>query len=205
MKASLGGLAAGVVIALLALAGCSGPAPAEGSGGSGTPTGTGSVSGTSVGAASPEALADAVEVFVDSVRVDTVSDERVVLLKQSKEGRVLPIWIGQFEAEAIAIPLNNVEVRRPLTHDLVGSVVSALGARVERVVINDFADGVFHARLVLEAADRHLEIDSRPSDAIAVALRVRAPIYVARFVMDRAGVEIDPESEEIDRKPQRVF
>lgn len=205
MKASLGGLAAGVVIALLALAGCSGPAPAEGSGGSGTPTGTGSVSGTSVGAASPEALADAVEVFVDSVRVDTVSHERVVLLKQSKEGRVLPIWIGQFEAEAIAIPLNNVEVRRPLTHDLVGSVVSALGARVERVVINDFADGVFHARLVLEAPDRHLEIDSRPSDAIAVALRVRAPIYVARFVMDRAGVEIDPESEEIDRKPQRVF
>ena len=205
MRRSLEGLAAGVVIALLALAGCSEPAPSEASSGSGTPTVGGSASGTPAEDASAAALADAVEVFVDSVRVDAVSRERVVLLRQGKEGRVLPIWIGQFEAEAIAIPLNRVEVRRPLTHDLVGSIVSALGARVERVVINDFTEGIFHARLVLETHDRHLEIDSRPSDAIAVALRAGAPIYVARFVMDRAGVEIGPEGEEIDRKPETVL
>jgi hypothetical protein len=122
--------------------------------------------------------------------------KRVVMLKEKQDGRYLPIWIGHFEADAIAIPLQNMQVSRPLTHDLLRSVISALGARVISVVINDLADDTFFAKLVLDADGRHLEIDSRPSDAIALAVRIGVPIYVAESVLDRAGVKLDPEAEE---------
>lgn len=137
-----------------------------------------------------------IEVFVESIRVNMANYKRVVMLKEKQDGRYLPIWIGHFEADAIAIPLQNMQVSRPLTHDLLRSVISALGARVISVVINDLADDTFFAKLVLDADGRHLEIDSRPSDAIALAVRIGVPIYVAESVLDRAGVKLDPEAEE---------
>lgn len=137
-----------------------------------------------------------IEVFVESIRVNMANYKRVVMLKEKDDGRYLPIWIGHFEADAIAIPLQNVPVSRPLTHDLLRSVISALGASVVSVVINDLADETFYAKLVLDAAGRHLEIDSRPSDAIALAVRTGVPIYVADAVLDQAGMRLDSEAEE---------
>ena len=137
-----------------------------------------------------------IEVFVESIRVNMANYKRVVMLKEKQDGRYLPIWIGHFEADAIAIPLQNVQVSRPLTHDLLRSVISALGASVVSVVINDLADETFYAKLVLDADGRHLEIDSRPSDAIALAVRLGVPIYVAESVLDQAGMRIDAEGEE---------
>jgi uncharacterized protein len=128
--------------------------------------------------------------------------KRVVMLKEKPDGRYLPIWIGHFEADAIAIPLQSVQVSRPLTHDLLQSVVTALGGTVVSVVINDLADETFYAKLVVDANGRHLEIDSRPSDAIAVAVRVGVPIYVAESVMDQAGVKLDEETEEEQQSQQ---
>jgi uncharacterized protein len=137
-----------------------------------------------------------IEVAVESIRVNMANYKRVVMLKEKPDGRYLPIWIGHFEADAIAIPLQNVQVSRPLTHDLLQSVVTALGGKVVSVVINDLAEETFYAKLVVDANGRHLEIDSRPSDAIAVAVRVGVPIYVAESVMDQAGVRLDEEAEE---------
>lgn len=137
-----------------------------------------------------------IEVFVESIRVNVANYKRVVMLKEKVDGRYLPIWIGNFEADAIAIPLQNVQVSRPLTHDLLKSVISALGGQVISVVINDLAEETFYAKLVVDAGGRHLEIDSRPSDAIALAVRLQVPIYVAESVLDQAGMKLDQEIEE---------
>jgi len=141
-----------------------------------------------------------IEVFVESIRVNMANYKRVVMLKDKQEGRFLPIWIGHFEADSIAIPLQNVQVSRPLTHDLLKSVISSLGAKVVSVVINDLADETFFAKLVLDAEGRHLEIDSRPSDAIALAVRAGVPIYVSESVLDQAGVKMDAETEETEEE-----
>ncbi len=137
-----------------------------------------------------------IEVFVESIRMNMASLKRVVMLKEKNSDRFLPIWIGPFEADAIAIPLQNYQAPRPLTHDLLGSVISALSARVVSIIINDLADDTFFAKIVLDAQGRHLEVDSRPSDAIALAVRVQVPIYVAESVLDSAGVRLDSETEE---------
>lgn len=136
-----------------------------------------------------------IEVVVESIRVNMANYKRVVMLKEKENGRYLPIWIGHFEADAIAIPLQNVQVSRPLTHDLLRSVISALDAKVVSVVINDLAEETFYAKIVLDADGRYLEIDSRPSDAIALAVRTGVPIYVAESVLDSAGMKLDSETE----------
>jgi len=137
-----------------------------------------------------------IEVFVESIRMNMANLKRVVMLKERSDGRYLPIWIGPFEADAIAIPLQNYQVSRPLTHDLLGSVISALDAKVVSVIINDLADETFYAKLVLDANGRHVEVDSRPSDAIALAVRVGVPIYVADAVFESAGMKLDVETKE---------
>ena len=93
-----------------------------------------------------------IEVFVESIRVNITNYKRVVMLKEKTNSRFLPIWIGHFEADAIAIPMQNVPVSRPLTHDLLSSVVSALGATVTQVVINRLADETFYAKLIIEVS-----------------------------------------------------
>jgi bifunctional DNase/RNase len=140
-----------------------------------------------------------VEVTIDSVRVSLMSNHRVVVLKESEGERFLPIWIGPFEADAITIELQGVEVARPLTHDLLKSVIYLLDAEVKRVVINDLSNDTFYARIVLSAEGDEIQVDSRPSDAIALAVRCSVPLLVADHVMDRAAIvpEEDVQSESV--------
>ncbi|HLH26025.1 MAG TPA: bifunctional nuclease family protein [Chloroflexota bacterium] len=137
-----------------------------------------------------------IEVYVESIRVNMANYKRVVMLKEKTGSRFLPIWIGQFEADAIAIPMQNVPVSRPLTHDLLGRVVQQLGAKLTQIVINDLADETFYARLILDQNGQHLEVDSRPSDAIALAIRAKVPIFVEEAVLDQAGMVFETEESE---------
>ncbi len=130
-----------------------------------------------------------IEVVIDSVRVSLMSQHRVVILRERGAQRFLPIWIGPFEADAITIELQGVEVPRPLTHDLLADVIETLGAQVSHVVVSDLRNDTFYATIVLDLHGEELEIDSRPSDAIALAVRVNAPIFVADHVMEQAGSE----------------
>jgi bifunctional DNase/RNase len=112
------------------------------------------------------------EMVIDSIRVSLMNYQRVVILKQRATDRYLPIWIGSPEADAIAVKLQDVSVPRPLTHDLMGSVISTLGATVNRVVVTDLSNDTFYAKLVLDLPDgAEVEVDCRPSDAIAIAVR----------------------------------
>ena len=136
-----------------------------------------------------------IKVTIDSVRASLLSQHRVVVLKEEGLERYLAIWIGPYEADAITIRLQSVEVARPLTHDLLEQSVRRLGAKVSHVVVNDLHDDTFFARIVVDQDGERIELDSRPSDAIALAVRVQSPIFVSESVMERAGVVPD---EEID-------
>src|SRR5579884_1706620 len=130
---------------------------------------------------------------VESVRVSLTTQNRVVILKDKATERYLLIWIGPLEAWAIASAVAGVPPARPCTHDLVKSVVDELGAKVTQVIVNDLREETFFARIIMDSNGRHIEIDSRPSDAIAVAVRVKAPIYVEENVLNSAGVTPDTE------------
>jgi uncharacterized protein len=133
-----------------------------------------------------------IEMVVESVRVHMLSSQHVVILKESDRDRYLPIWIGPAEANAIAMRLQGLTVERPLTHDLLVALLGALGSSVSRIVVTHVVDGTFHARLYIEApGGEEAEVDSRTSDAIAVAVRTGAAIYVDQRVLDEAGVEPD--------------
>jgi bifunctional DNase/RNase len=127
----------------------------------------------------------AVEMVVDCLQVDPLRQAQVVVLKEAAAERYLPIAIGPAEAVAIAVKLMGADVPRPLAHDLIGATVRALGGRVQRVLIHAVVDGVFRARVELAASGRDLEVDSRPSDAIALAMRLHAPILVEEAVLAR--------------------
>jgi bifunctional DNase/RNase len=135
-----------------------------------------------------------IEMSIDSIRVSMMNYQRVVILREKDTGRYLPIWIGPAEADAITIKLQGVISPRPLTHDLMESIISKLGARVKSVIVNDLQNDTFYARLILDVKGDALELDSRPSDAMAIAIRTDAPIYVEEVVLDRAGILIDNET-----------
>lgn len=134
-----------------------------------------------------------VEMTIESIRVSLMNYQRVVILREKDSDRYLPIWIGPAEADAIAVRLQEVAVARPLTHDLLRSVIDTLGASVEYVIVNDLSNDTFYARVMLQIDGRSLEIDSRPSDAIALAVRAQVPIFADEGVLDRAGVKLDEE------------
>jgi bifunctional DNase/RNase len=149
-----------------------------------------------------------IEMAVESVRVHMLSTQHVVILKDLERERFLPIWIGPWEANAIAMKLQGMTPERPLTHDLFTGVLAELGASIREVVIVDLADETFHARILLETGGRVLEVDSRPSDALALAVRAGVRIYAAEAVLDRAGVEGDREGtsdEPLDEEQLSVF
>jgi bifunctional DNase/RNase len=129
-----------------------------------------------------------IRVTVDSVKVSMLSQHRVVVLKAEDDERYLPIWIGPFEADAITIGLQQVQMTRPLTHDLLEDVIDHMNASVSHIKVNDLKNDTFYAEIVVEQNGQTLLIDSRPSDAIALAVRVNVPIYVAEEVMDKAGI-----------------
>jgi len=142
-----------------------------------------------------------VRVTIDSVRVSLMSQQRIVILKDTESDRYLPIWIGPCEADAITVELQEVEVPRPLTHDLLKSVIDEMNADVAHIMVSDLRDDVFFARIVLNVNGKQIEVDSRPSDAIALAVRVRTPIFVAESVMDKAAIRPEEEVEsETDEK-----
>lgn len=136
-----------------------------------------------------------IEVIIDSIRVSLMSQHRVVVLKDTNSERYLPIWIGPCEAEAITVKLQEVPAPRPLTHDLLRSVIRELGGKVVHILISDLRQEVYYARIVIDLAGEQIEVDSRPSDAIALAVRVSAPIFVAESVMDKAANEPDEDVE----------
>jgi hypothetical protein len=138
-----------------------------------------------------EEIAGNIEMVVESVRVHMLSSRHVVILKDAAHDRYLPIWIGPWEASAIAMRLQGLTPERPLTHDLFASVLGELGARLDRVLITSLADETFHARLVLVQPDARHEVDARPSDAIALAVRLGVPIYAAEAVLDQAALGAD--------------
>lgn len=128
------------------------------------------------------------QVSVDSVRASLMSAQRLVVLKAQDEERYLPIWIGPFEADAIAMELQGMEVPRPMSHDLLKQVIATLGGHLTRVEIHDLRNDTFFARLVLEHDGQEFSLDARPSDSIALAVRTQAPVFVEATVMDKAGV-----------------
>jgi len=135
-----------------------------------------------------------IEMTIESIRVSMLNYQRVVILKEKASERYLPIWIGPAEADAIAVKLQEYQVPRPLTHDLLGNIIGALGAAVSSIIVCDLRNDTFFAKIILAVNGNQIEIDSRPSDAIALAVRVKVPIFAEETVLDKAGIIIDPET-----------
>lgn len=146
-------------------------------------------------------MTDMVEVIIDSIRVSLMSQQRIVILREVDDERYLPIWIGTPEADSITIALQEVEVARPLTHDLVKNIFNSFDARILRVEVVALQEDTFYGNIVAEVDGRTVNIDSRPSDALALAVRAHVPIMVSKTVMDMAGIipeeDMQEEGEEL--------
>ena len=136
-----------------------------------------------------------IELSLVGVRVELPSNQPIVLLKETAGERYLPIWIGAVEATAIAFALQGIETPRPMTHDLMRDILQQTETEVDRVVINDLVDQTFFATIRMNADGKTTEVSSRPSDAIALAVRINAPLYAAEEVLEQAGIELKDEEE----------
>lgn len=134
------------------------------------------------------------EMTIDSIRVSPMNYQRVVILKEKDSDRYLPIWIGPAEADAIAVKLQDLSVPRPLTHDLLMTVIDTLGGSVQHILVSDLQNDTFFAKITIQSNGDSKEIDCRPSDAVALAVRVQVPIFVEEAVLDKAGVLLDKET-----------
>jgi bifunctional DNase/RNase len=142
-----------------------------------------------------------VEMKVRGLALDPVSNMPIILLRDEEEKRSLPIWVGIFEANAIALELEKISTPRPMTHDLIKNILESVEAKVEKIVVNDLRDNTFFALIHLRMGDEEITVDSRPSDAIALALRVGAPIFVDEDVVRRAkSVEVAPKESDDQEK-----
>jgi uncharacterized protein len=148
-------------------------------------------------------MSEMVEVLIDSIRVSLMSPQRVVILRQKDAERYLPIWVGPYEAESITVALQEVETARPMTHDLFKNVLKTFDATLVRVEIVALKGDIFYGNLVLTRDGQTYDVDSRPSDAIALAVRAHAPILVHKQVMDEAGIspERDMREDHQDESP----
>jgi bifunctional DNase/RNase len=135
-----------------------------------------------------------IEMLIDSIRVSLMNYQRVVILKEKESDRYLPIWIGPAEADAIAVKLQDVTVARPLTHDLLRSVIDTLGATVNSIIVSELKNDTFFAKIILSVDGGQVEVDSRPSDALALAVRADVPIFAEEVVLDKAGILLDKET-----------
>jgi uncharacterized protein len=153
-------------------------------------------------------MADMLEVVIDSIRVSLMSQQRIVILREVDAERYLPIWIGVYEAEAITLSLQEVEVARPLTWDLLKNVFGVLNARILRVEVVALREDTFYGNIVVEKDGQTVNVDSRPSDALALAVRAHVPILVNRSIMDMAGImpeeDLQEESSEGSTQPRRT-
>lgn len=142
------------------------------------------------------------EMKVKGLTLDPLTNMPIVILKDLEGERALPIWVGIFEANAIALEMENVPTPRPMTHDLIKNILDGIQASVSRIVVNDLKDNTFYAVIFLSLNGNEVPIDSRPSDAIALALRVEAPIFVSKKVLDEArSIDLsDPELQDDKEK-----
>ena len=141
-----------------------------------------------------------IELSLVGVRVELPSNQPIVLLKETQGERYLPIWIGAVEATAIAFALQGVETPRPMTHDLLRDILQESDIEVERIVINDLVEQTFYAMIRMTNDGQSKEVSSRPSDAIALAVRINAPIFAAEDVLEQAGIELrDDEETEVEK------
>jgi len=134
------------------------------------------------------------EMTIDSIRVSPMNYQRVVILKEKDSDRYLPIWIGPAEADAIAVKLQDLSVPRPLTHDLLRTVIDSLGGSIQQILVNDLQNDTFYAKITIQSNGDSKEIDCRPSDAVALAVRAQVPIFVEEAVLDKAGILLDKET-----------
>ncbi len=134
------------------------------------------------------------EMSIDSIRVSPMNYQRVVLLKEKGADRYLPIWIGPAEADAIAVKLQDLSVPRPLTHDLLRTVIDTLGGSLNHILVSDLQNDTFYAKITIQTNGESKEIDCRPSDAVALAVRAKVPIYAEESVMEKAGILLDKET-----------
>ena len=149
-------------------------------------------------------MSELISMSIKGLMLDPVSNSPIVVLKDDDEKFFLPIWVGIFEANAIALQLENITTPRPMTHDLLRNMINELDAQVTRIVINDLRDSTFFAQIRVLVGGKTLEVDARPSDAIALALRTEAPIFVAQSVLDQAQT-ITPDGEDQDEKMKKWF
>jgi len=134
------------------------------------------------------------EMTIDSIRVSPMNYQRVVILKEKDSDRYLPIWIGPAEADAIAVKLQDLSVPRPLTHDLLRTVIDSLGGSIQHILVNELENDTFYAKITIKSNGGSQDIDCRPSDAVALAVRAQVPIFVEETVLDKAGILLDKET-----------
>jgi bifunctional DNase/RNase len=149
-------------------------------------------------------MPEMIEVQIDSVRVHLMTPQRLVVLKQIGSERYLPIWVGPYEAEAITVALQEVEMIRPLTHDLLKNVFGAFNARIKRIEIVKLQNEIFYGNIVAEVDGREIDVDSRPSDAIALSVRAHVPILVHHAVMEEAGIIPEQDMPEDAEMPEQA-
>jgi len=141
-----------------------------------------------------------VKMMVRGLALDPITNMPIIILKDAEDRKALPIWVGIFEANAIALELEKIATPRPMTHDLIKNILDHLGATVQQVTINDLRDNTFYAIIEISVNGGRIAVDSRPSDAIAIALRVNAPIFVDEAVISKAkNIDVSDEKEENDR------
>ena len=141
-----------------------------------------------------------IEMTIKGVMVDPITNTPIIILRDKDGQRVLPIWVGVFEANAIALQIENATTQRPMTHDLLKNVIQDLRGRIEKIVVSDLKENTFYALIYLSVGGEMMAIDARPSDAIALALRARAPIFVEEKVIDHAKTsDLVPEKGETER------
>ncbi len=143
------------------------------------------------------------EMKVRGLTLDPLTNMALVILRDLEGSKALPIWVGIPEANAIALEIEQVSTPRPMTHDLIKNLLDGMNATVTRIVVNDVKDSTFYAAIYLSLEGQEIRIDSRPSDAIAVALRVKAPIFVAMDVIERAG-SVDAGGQNVGEDPDTV-
>lgn len=141
-----------------------------------------------------------VEMFIKGVMIDPITNMPIIVLRDASGERTLPIWVGPVEANAIALQIENVAPQRPMTHDLLRQALTSLGATLARVVITDLREGTFYAFLELDRDGERTYVDARPSDALALSLRAKAPVFVETSVLDRARSVDAPSSADADRE-----
>jgi hypothetical protein len=127
-----------------------------------------------------------IEMTIKGLMIDPITNMPIIILRDQEGQRILPIWVGVFEANAIALQIENVQTPRPMTHDLLKNIIDDLSAQVERIVVTDLKENTFYALIHLRTNGHSIEVDARPSDAIALALRTHSPIFVEEAVIQNA-------------------